>query len=60
MKLSISSPATGYQKPNEVDNELKLSNFCEKPMVTAISAEVLVKGGRLMWSQSVMGKSKVS
>ena len=41
MKLNISFPATGYQKPIEMDDELKLHNFYEKRLATEAAADAL-------------------
>ncbi|CAK7305782.1 40S ribosomal protein S6 [Vulpes lagopus] len=43
MKLNISFPATGCQKPIEMDDELKLHNFNEKRLATEAAADALGK-----------------
>ncbi|CAO2586072.1 hypothetical protein LEMLEM_LOCUS3839, partial [Lemmus lemmus] len=41
-------PVTGCQKLIEVDEERKMSVFCEKHMATEIAAGALVKSGGAM------------
>ncbi|XP_036062021.1 40S ribosomal protein S6-like [Onychomys torridus] len=43
MKLNISFPVTGCQKFVEVDEEQKISMFCEKHLATEVAADSLGK-----------------
>ncbi|OBS59550.1 hypothetical protein A6R68_09327 [Neotoma lepida] len=53
MKANISSPATGYQKFIEVDDECKHRTFY-KGMAMEAAADALGESGRVMWSESVV------
>ena len=61
MKPNISFPPTGRQKVTEVHNEWKHCTFHERLIATEVAADVPVKNGRFLWSESVVGTTnKVS
>ena len=52
MKPNISFPPTGRQKLIEVHNEWKHCTFHERLIATEVAADVPVKNGRFLWSES--------
>lgn len=60
MTLSIFFPGTNRQKLTEMDNEQKLSTSYKKCIATEVATDARLKTRKIMWYETVKGKTDKS